>query len=351
MRKVAKQVPNLPAVVLRLEAWFPRVLRNLPWRKQRTPWRVFVSEVMLQQTQASRVAEKFPAFVRRFPNPKRLARACEQDVLALWQGLGYYRRAKNLHAAAKIITTRCRGRVPRTSLELQSLPGIGRYSAGAIASIAFDKAEPIVDGNVARVLSRLADRRESAKGKVADEWLWSAAEKCVRAAKSPAVLNEALMELGATVCVPKNPRCAQCPVRACCAAFKANSQEFVPLKQSAAPKRMVVHHALVEIRGSSMGMITRPATGLWAGMLSPPVVESVQVLRPAKLLAEMREVKRIEKFRGEFTFLTTHRAIRFRVYVAKFHSKAKLRWISLKKLEHHAVSNAVLKIAKTAAEK
>ena len=201
------------------------------------------------------------------------------------------------------------------------------------------------------MLSRLADRRESAKGKVADEWLWSAAEKCVRAAKSPAVLNEALMELGATVCVPKNPRCAQCPVRAYCAAFKANSQEFVPLKQSAAPKRTVVHHALVEIRGSSMGMITRPATGLWAGMLSPPVVESVRVLRPAKLLAEMREVKRIEKFRGEFTFLTTHRAIRFRVYVAKFHSQAKLRWISLQKLDHYAVSNAVLKIAKTAMEK
>ena len=159
------------------------------------------------------------------------------------------------------------------------------------------------------------------------------------------------MELGATVCVPKNPRCAQCPVRAYCAAFKANSQEFVPLKQSAASKRTVVHHALVEIRGSSMGMITRPAKGLWAGMLSPPVVESVQVLRPAKLLAEMREVKRIEKFRGEFTFLTTHRAIRFRVYVAKFHSQAKLRWISLQKIDHYAVSNAVLKIAKTAMEK
>ena len=238
-RKVAKQVRVSLSAVSRLEAWFPLVLRDLPWRNRRTPWRVFVSEVMLQQTQASRVAEKFPAFVRQFPTPKRLAQAPEQDVLALWQGLGYYRRAKNLQAAAKIISTQFGGRVPSTVQELQSLPGIGRYSAGAIASIAFHQAAPIVDGNVARVFSRLADRRESAKDKIAQEWLWSTAEKCVRSAKSAAVLNEALMELGATVCVPKNPRCMQCPVRACCAAFKANSQEFVPLKQSSEFKTLI----------------------------------------------------------------------------------------------------------------
>lgn len=327
------------------------VLRDLPWRKRRTPWRVFVSEVMLQQTQVSRVAEKFPAFLRRFPTPKRLASSCEQDVLSLWQGLGYYRRAKNLHAAAKIITARFGGRVPQTSHELQSLPGIGRYSAGAIASIAFGQAAPIVDGNVVRVLSRLADWRESTKGNIANEWLWSTAEKFVCGAKSPAVLNEALMELGATVCVPKNPRCMVCPVRVCCAAFKANSQEFVPLKQTAVPRRTVVHHAFVEIRKGTMGVQTRPAKGLWAGMLSPPVFESATVCNARKLLRERPEIKRIEQFRGEFEFLTTHRTIRIRVYAVEFCSQAKLRWIELEKLKKYAVSNAVLRIADAAAKK
>ena len=350
-RKVAKQVRVSLSAVSRLEAWFPLVLRDLPWRNRRTPWRVFVSEVMLQQTQASRVAEKFPAFVRQFPTPKRLAQAPEQDVLALWQGLGYYRRAKNLQAAAKIISTQFGGRVPSTVQELQSLPGIGRYSAGAIASIAFHQAAPIVDGNVARVFSRLADRRESAKDKIAQEWLWSTAEKCVRSAKSAAVLNEALMELGATVCVPKNPRCMQCPVRACCAAFKANSQEFVPLKQSSAPRRTVVHHALVEIRGSKIGVQTRPAKGLWAGMLSPPVFESSSVLSAATLLREVGDIEHIQQFRGEFEFLTTHRTIRIRVYLVKFRSQAKLRWIDLQKLNEYAVSNAVLRIADAAVQK
>ena len=232
-RKVAKQVPNARAIATRLQEWFPRVLRDLPWRKRRTPWRVLVSEVMLQQTQASRVAEKFPAFLRRFPSPQRLAESTELSVLSLWQGLGYYRRAKNLRAAAQMMVAQFGGRVPRSVQELQTLPGIGRYSAGAIASIAFGQAAPIVDGNVARVLSRIADRRETTKGKIAEAWLWSTAEELVRSAKSPAVLNEALMELGATVCTPRAPRCGECPLKRCCGSFKAHSQEFVPLSNSA----------------------------------------------------------------------------------------------------------------------
>ncbi len=305
---------------------------------------------MLQQTQASRVAEKFPAFMRRFPTPRSLAHSAQQDVFSLWQGLGYYRRAKNMRAAAQMIVAQYGGRVPHALEALRSLPGIGRYSAGAIASIAFGQAAPIVDGNVARVLSRLFDRRESTKGKIADEWLWSTAEQFVRAAKSPAVLNEALMEFGATLCTPKNPRCAECPVRACCASFKANSQDVVPMKESAAHRRKVVHHAFVELRGAKIGVQVRPATGLWAGLLSPPVVESKTVLSAAKLLGECGDVQHIEKFRGEFEFLTTHRVIRIRVYMVKFDCQAKLRWIDVANLKKYGVSNAVLRIADLATQ-
>jgi A/G-specific adenine glycosylase len=347
-RKVAKQVPNVQAIGARLEAWFPSVFRDLPWRKRRNPWRVFVSEVMLQQTQASRVAEKFPAFLRRFPNPKRLAESTELSVLSLWQGLGYYRRAKNLRAAAQMIVAQYGGRVPRSVQELQTLPGIGRYSAGAIASIAFGQAAPIVDGNVARVLSRIADRRETTKGTIADEWLWSTAQKLVHAANSPAVLNEAIMELGATICTPRAPRCGECPLKRCCGSFKANSQEFVPLSNSAAPRKTVVHHACVEIRGSKIGVETRPAKGLWAGMLSPPVVESSSVYSTAKLLRERPDIKKIKKFHREFEFLTTHRTVRIRVYQVVFHSGAKLRWVDVAKLNKFAVSNAVLRMVKAA---
>ena len=347
-RKVAKQVPNARAIATRLQEWFPRVLRDLPWRKRRTPWRVLVSEVMLQQTQASRVAEKFPAFLRRFPSPQRLAESTELSVLSLWQGLGYYRRAKNLRAAAQMMVAQFGGRVPRSVQELQTLPGIGRYSAGAIASIAFGQAAPIVDGNVARVLSRIADRRETTKGKIAEAWLWSTAEELVRSAKSPAVLNEALMELGATVCTPRAPRCGECPLKRCCGSFKAHSQEFVPLSNSAAPRKTVVHHAFVEIRGLKIGVETRPATGLWAGMLSPPVVESSSVYSVAKLMCERRDIKRIKKFQREFEFLTTHRTVRIRVYQVEFHSGAKVRWVDVEKLNKLAVSNAVLRMVNVA---
>ncbi|MCE9618320.1 MAG: NUDIX domain-containing protein [Planctomycetes bacterium] len=301
---------------------------------------------MLQQTQAGRVAQMYPAFLRRFPTPKRLARSTEQAVLSQWQGLGYYRRARNLQAAAKEMTLRFGGRVPRLLEDLRSLPGVGRYTAGAVASLAYGQAAPIVDGNVARVLSRLADRRESVKGSAAQTWLWSAAERLVRAAKSPAVLNEALMELGATICTPRSPRCGACPLKSLCASRRANSQEFVPLTSPDKPRRTVVHHACVEIRGSKLGVETRPATGLWAGLLSPPVVEAPGNASPARLLQMRRDIKRIRGFDREFEFLTSHRRIRFRVHHVEFRPGAKLRWIPLAKLEDYAVSNAVLQIAR-----
>ena len=166
-------MPSLPPVaglVQPLERWFRRAARDLPWRRRRTGWTALVSEALLQQTQVVRVAERFPEFMRLFPSPLAMTRAGEAAVLRAWRGLGYYRRARSLHAAACAIVERHGGRVPTEVAALRELPGVGRYTAGAVASIAFGRREPIVDGNVARVLSRLADRRESAVDRVGQAW-------------------------------------------------------------------------------------------------------------------------------------------------------------------------------------
>jgi len=197
--------------------WFANVARDLPWRRRRSGYHALVSELMLQQTQVARVVEKFEPFVRRFPTVAALAAAREDEVLAMWQGLGYYRRARLLHAAAKAIVERHRGRVPvRDHAALLALPGVGRYTAGAIGSIVAGERVPIVDGNVTRVFQRLAARKGSASDRAVVDWAWEEARRYVAGARDPAAANEGLMELGATVCTPAAPRCDACPVSAMC---------------------------------------------------------------------------------------------------------------------------------------
>ncbi len=214
----------------RLESWFRKQARPLPWRVvdrrsgRRNPYRALVAEVMLQQTQVGRVLEKYGPFLRRFPTVRALAAADEQEVLAAWSGLGYYRRARLLHCAARAIVERHRGRIPDDAAALRALPGVGRYTAGAIASIVFGRAEPIVDGNVRRVLLRIEGRAVRAKRDGNDGWCWDQAGRLVKSAASPAVFNEALMELGATVCVPRGPKCVACPIAAWCASFDSREE-------------------------------------------------------------------------------------------------------------------------------
>jgi A/G-specific adenine glycosylase len=201
--------------------WFEKNRRDLPWRRRRTPYRVWVSEVMLQQTTAEVVARRFDRFVAAFPGVAALARAPLRRVLAEWAGLGYYRRARLLHAAARECVSRFGGRVPRSFADLRSLPGIGDYTAGAIASMGWGVTEPAVDGNVARVWSRFeasaADRKELAE--LVRPWIPEG-----RAAG----FNEALIELGATLCAPAAPRCEACPLRAGCLAFQRGEVDRYP---------------------------------------------------------------------------------------------------------------------------
>jgi A/G-specific adenine glycosylase len=192
-----------------LLAWYDKCHRDLPWRGTRDPYRVWVSEIMLQQTRVAAVWLHYEKFLRRFPTVHKLAAARESAVLSQWSGLGYYRRARNLHRAAKIIARQRPHKFPRTADRWRELPGIGRYTAAAIASIAFKQPVAVLDGNVERVLHRL---RGSTRQKAN---LWSAAEELLDRPR-PGDFNQAMMELGATVCLPAAPRCSNCPIRAFC---------------------------------------------------------------------------------------------------------------------------------------
>jgi A/G-specific adenine glycosylase len=200
-----------------LMAWYERSHRDLPWRKCRDPYAIWVSEVMLQQTRVAVVEERFKAFLERFPTLDALARAPEQEVLALWSGLGYYRRARMLHKAAQFVVANCAGVLPQSSTELRLLPGIGAYTAAAIASIAFGECVAVVDGNVERVLYRLAGWETGVRaGSAALKRKVAELATALMDTERPGDFNQALMELGATVCLPRNPLCLVCPLSTDC---------------------------------------------------------------------------------------------------------------------------------------
>jgi A/G-specific adenine glycosylase len=216
-----------------LLTWYAHHARELPWRESRDPYRVWLSEIMLQQTRVAAVMGHYEEFLRRFPTVEKLAAAREASVLAAWSGLGYYRRARMLHSAAKVIVHDLRGTFPATAEEWRALPGIGRYTAAAIASIAYGRPVAVVDGNVERVLQRVSGRR------LAGEGLWQAAENLLDR-KRPGDFNQAMMELGATVCTPRAPGCLMCPVVKLC----ATRGELPAVAKAARQKKREIHYAL-----------------------------------------------------------------------------------------------------------
>jgi A/G-specific adenine glycosylase len=199
-----------------LLAWYARAARDLPWRRTRDPYRVLVSEFMLQQTQVSRVSEYYPRFLERFPDLGTLARAKPRAVREAWEGLGYYARARNLHSLAKDVTRRHDGTLPDDPRELIKLPGVGPYTAGAVASFAYEKPVPAVDTNVARVIRRVFFGRATGNVKRATEVWWVAGRLVPKNGKRAWKFNQAIMELGALVCTARKPKCPQCPVRTTC---------------------------------------------------------------------------------------------------------------------------------------
>jgi A/G-specific adenine glycosylase len=253
----------------RLLGWYQKHKRQLPWRGESDPYRILVSEIMLQQTRVAVVEDRYRKFLAQFPSAARLARAKEATVLAAWSGLGYYRRARNLQAAAKEIARE--GKFPRTAEALRELPGIGRYTAAAVASIAFGEPVAVVDGNVKRVLDRVTGRALN------ETQYWQAAESLL-AVDAPGDFNQSMMELGAMVCLPAQPLCHSCPVSSMCATRG-------PLEKAGRQTRRkaTLHYALIRKNGSIRLQQRAKEHSLMPGMWELPELESVESNAPPLL--------------------------------------------------------------------
>ena len=298
----------------RLLAWFDCQARDLPWRKDRTPYRIWVSEVMLQQTQVETVLDYYSRFLARFPTVEDLAAATQEEVLKLWEGLGYYRRARLLHKAAKVVVDDHGGELPADVDALRALPGIGRYTAGAVASLAFDIPAPAVDGNVRRVMARVLAMPAPTATELDD-----AVSAWIPEADS-GDFAEGLMELGATLCRPQSPRCLLCPWRELCQARQLGRQEDFPAPKVRKPIPHYEVTAAVTLREDGRILVARrPATSMLGGLWEFPggKQEDGETL-PEALQRELQEEMRIEVAVGEELTVIEHAYTHFRITLHAF---------------------------------
>jgi A/G-specific adenine glycosylase len=301
--------------------WYDAGCRDLPWRRSRDPYAIWISETMLQQTRVDTVIPYYERFLEHFPDLQTLADADEDSVYSLWAGLGYYSRARNLRAAARKVVDEFGGRLPGDAEKLRGLPGIGRYTAGAIASIAFDRPEAIVDGNVTRVLCRLLGIRENVGTSAVSGRLWREAAALARGPR-PGALNQALMELGAVVCTPTAPDCPSCPLRRTCAARRAGDAEELPHKSPKAPVRNVRAVALWLERSGRALAVRRASGGLLGGLWELPGEQLLGDETPARalqrLLAQRLGVAAQQlQLAGRVKHIFSHRSLMLHVYRAR----------------------------------
>jgi A/G-specific adenine glycosylase len=331
--------------------WYAKHRRPMPWRDHPDPYAVWVSEIMLQQTRVETVIPYFEKWMKLFPDMKTLANAKERDVLNAWEGLGYYTRARNLHNAAKIIASDFNGKLPRDLEALRSLPGIGRYTVGAVASIAFQMDEPTLDGNIRRVLSRLYDLTEYADSAAGEKTLWDLAAKNLPKGRA-GDYNQALMELGATVCLPKNPRCSLCPLMKLCKARANGTQEMRPVLK---PKKQIpqhIHAAAVIVERARVLLSQRPENGLLGGMWEFP---NARVEDPAgELVNALKAAGKLHVKKGEALGVFYHAYSHFRVVVHAFRCRAvsipnnkTLKWTKIADLENYPMGKVDRRIAET----
>ncbi len=336
--------------------WFARHARDLPWRRDRTPYRIWLAEVMLQQTQVDTVIPYYERFLARFPTIAELAAAELGDVLKVWEGLGYYARARNLHAAARQVVARSAGRLPGSYDELLVLPGVGRYTAGAVASIAFGQHVVAVDGNARRVLCRVfavtGDVTRSSVQRELEE-LAVGLLPCGRAGE----FNEALIELGATVCTPRAPRCGECPLAGECQAYVGGDPEPLPVRR---PRRRVPHYdvaAAVTLRDGHVLVAQRKVEDMLGGLWEFPggKREEGETL-PECLAREMREELGVEVKVEEVLTVVKHAFTHFRITLHAFTCQltsgepscldcAAFRWVAPADLEGLPMSVADRKVA------
>ncbi len=340
-------MPQLSSLLLK---WYARHRRVMPWRDHPDPYAVWVSEVMLQQTRVETVIPYFEKWMKLFPDVISLAKAKEQDVLNAWEGLGYYTRARNLHKAAKIIASDFNGELPRDLQALRQLPGIGRYTVGMIASIAFKMDEPTLDGNLRRVFARLYDVKEYADSPTGETILWGYAARNLPKGKA-GDYNQALMDLGATVCLPKNPRCLLCPLMTLCKARENGTQELRPVMK---PKKQVpqyIHAAAVIAQRGRVLLSQRPVDGLLGGMWEFPNARVGE--NPAgELEKTLWSATKIRvKIEAEL-IIVNHAYSHFKVRVHAFRCRAvdipkkkNLKWVKLGELENFPMGKVDRQIA------
>lgn len=343
----------------KLLAWYDRHARELPWREAAgvasDPYRVWVSEVMLQQTQVETVRAYFERFTAAFPTVKDLAEADEQDVLRLWEGLGYYRRARSLHAAAQKIVAEHAGQMPTDVEGLMSLPGIGRYTAGAIVSIAYDKPAPILEANTIRLFTRLiayAGKPTSAAGQ---RRLWGVAEE-VLPTKKVARFNQALMELGSLVCTPTGPKCGECPVESLCRARAEDSIESLG-PTTTKLKFSDVREAAVVVRKGGRVLLRQCAEGeRWAGLWDFPRFELAAegpLFASAELAEKVAEQTGVRCDPGALITTLKHGVTRFRITLECYQAqhtggrvKKPAKWVASEDLAELPLSVTGRKLAK-----
>ena len=342
------------AVRRKLLKWFDDHQRDLPWRKNKSPYRIWISEIMLQQTQVATVIDYYNRFVKRFPTVKKLADARESDILKLWEGLGYYRRARQMHAAAKVIVDKHHGEFPIDFEEVLALPGIGRYTAGAILSISLDQQLPILEGNTIRLFARLMMMKSNPRTTANQNALWEFSQSLLPR-KRCGDFNQALMELGSEICRPKQPGCLLCPIGNLCPTYVRGLQSEIP----AAVKKMKyenINEAIIVVRRGKKFLVRQCKTGeRWAGLWDFPRYglasgEGSQHLagklkRQTGLTADIRPTKKRIK----------HAVTRFRITLDCFYaediqgrlkkSSTPMRWMTAEEINQTPMSITGRKIA------
>lgn len=336
-----------------LITWFEKEQRALPWRENYDPYQVWISEIMLQQTQVTTVLPYFERFIKTLPTVQDLAAVDEELLLKLWEGLGYYSRARNLKKAAQLIVEKHQGVFPQTHESILGLPGIGRYTAGAICSIAFEQDEALVDGNVIRVLSRLDDYREDSKKNV--EHFWSRARELLPKGKARD-FNQGLMELGALICTPKKPKCETCPLNKDCKALAAGTVELLPIKGPAPSKiKIQVAVAILE-RDGKVFVQKRHEKGLMGGLWEFPggkveKGESLEAALKRELWEETRfTLKNIRPF-VQLQHAYTRYLVELHCFLAEplesefsLSAASEARWVNAEELRNIAFPAANVKI-------
>ena len=353
-RPVVKNPDRLSAALL---TWYRANKRDLPWRGHPDPYAVWVSEIMLQQTRVETVIPYFEKWMGRFPTVRTLADASEQDVLNLWEGLGYYSRARNLHKAAGIVVDRHDGELPRDLDALRDLPGIGRYTVGAIASMAFGLDEPTLDGNLRRIFARVFNVSQPADSPAGERVLWGLAAEHLPKGRA-GDYNQALMDLGATICLPRSPHCPICPLSKFCQARELGIQEKRPVMKPKKSTPHYVHAAAVIVRRGYVLLAKRPSRGLLGGMWEFPNARLDPVGKvagdPAKGLAHAIQAAYRLRVRGKSALgIVRHAYTHFKVTVHVFQAElihlpvmsGNLKWVKLKDLQEYPMGKVDRRIA------